>query len=85
MFPSGQKIVGVMAGREKRGLSSDDMQIVAGHQARVATGIGYFGFPPAVVLETDDCKNVTLREAKLLRDGCSVAVQCTSCEVGLER
>lgn len=63
-----------MAVRETRDGYLDDLQIVARHQASVTAGVGHFGFPPSIVLETDHGKDVALGEAELLGDGCGVAV-----------
>lgn len=61
----------------------DDLQVVARHQAGVTAGVGDFGFPPSIVLEADNGKDIALGEAELLGDGGSVAVHCASCEVKL--
>lgn len=67
-----------MAVRERRDGYLDDLQVVARHQARMTARIGHFGFPPSIVLETDHGKDVTLGEAELLRNGCSVTVEGAS-------
>jgi hypothetical protein len=68
--------VGVVAGREIGVL--DDLQIVAGHKTRATAGVGDFGFPPSVILQAENGKNIALGKAELFRNGGVVGVHGTS-------
>lgn len=75
-------VLRVVAGREYNGVLND-LQIIAWHKTRVATGVGDFGFPPPVILQTENGKDISLTKGELFRDGGIVGVHSTSCEVGL--
>lgn len=76
-------VLRVVAGREINGVL-DDLQIVAWHETRVATGIGDFGFPPPVILQADNGKDIALAKAELFGNGGIVGVHGTSCEIEIE-
>lgn len=81
--PPGTEISRIVAGREiKEAL--DDLQIVARHETRVATCVGDFGFPPAVILQANDGKYIALAKTELFRDSGIVGVHGTSCEIEIK-
>lgn len=73
----GTNVPRVVAGREINGVL-DDLQIVAWHETRVATSIGDFGFPPPVILQADNGKDIALAKAELFGNGGIVGVHGTS-------
>lgn len=77
------KVPRVVAGREINGVL-DDLQIVAWHETRVATGVGDFGFPPPVILQAENGKDIALAKAELFRDGSIIGVHGTSCEIEIK-
>lgn len=79
----GTNVPRVVAGREINGVL-DDLQIVAWHETRVATSIGDFGFPPPVILQADNGKDIALAKAELFGNGGIVGVHGTSCEIEIE-
>jgi hypothetical protein len=61
------------------GLRLTGLEVVRRNQARPAVPANHFCFPPPVILQAEDRKNIALCESQLFWDLCCVCVHRASC------